>query len=61
VLREEIILFKMAYSFDSFRDFAIKIDVESRVAVVTDPVETRPSDAGSRIVFIFVFISKKHR
>ena len=51
----------MAYSFDSFRDFAIKIDVESRVAVVTDPVETRPSDAGSRIVFIFVFISKKHR
>src|SRR6218665_1420835 len=38
----------MAYSSDSFRDYAMEVEGESRAVVVTDPVGIRPSDAGSR-------------
>src|SRR6218665_339198 len=38
----------MAYSSDSFRDYAMEVEGESSVVVVTDPVGIRPSDAGSR-------------
>src|SRR6218665_276252 len=38
----------MAYSSDSFRDFAMKTEEKSRAAVVTDPVVIRPADAGCR-------------
>ena len=44
----EIILFKMAYSSDSFRDYAMEVEGETSAVVVTDPVGVRPSDAGSR-------------
>src|SRR6218665_1069023 len=38
----------MAYSSDSFRDYAMKVEGETSAVVVTDPVGIRPSDAGSR-------------
>lgn len=38
----------MVYSTDSFMDFAIEVEDESRAVVVTDPVGTRPLDAGCR-------------
>ena len=38
----------MAYSSDSFRDFAMKTEGEIWEVVVTDPVGIRPSDTGSR-------------
>src|SRR6218665_729542 len=38
----------MAYSSDSFRDYAMEIEGESSAVVLTDPVGIRPLDAGSR-------------
>jgi len=38
----------MAYSSDSFRDYAMEVEGETSAVVVTDPVGIRPSDAGSR-------------
>jgi len=43
-----IIIFEMAYSSDSFRDFAMETEGETSAVVVTDPVGIRPSDARSR-------------
>src|SRR6218665_769586 len=38
----------MAYSSDSFRDYAMEVEGETSAAVVPDPVGIRPSDAVSR-------------
>src|SRR6218665_4041382 len=38
----------MAYSSDSFRDYAMEVEGESSAVVVADPIGICPSDAGSR-------------